>query len=137
VDGCRECAKWASRPRRFKLSLGAEDLRFNAVVMVDIMYLERVPMLHIVDQATHFTSARFLENISSENIWKVLRQCWNEVYLGPPDVIKIDSESHQFASREFSGACAAYEIEVDKVGIESPSSMGLIERYHAPLRAAC
>jgi hypothetical protein len=37
VDGCRECAKWASRPRRFKLSLGAEDLRFNAVVMVDIM----------------------------------------------------------------------------------------------------
>lgn len=39
TDACTICATRARRPRRFKLTVGTDDLRFNHIIAVDIMTL--------------------------------------------------------------------------------------------------
>jgi hypothetical protein len=43
----------------FKLTVGADDIRFNHTVAVYIMYIEVKPVIHVVCEATHFQAARF------------------------------------------------------------------------------
>jgi len=56
TDRCKVCSELASKPKRFKLTIGTEDARFNSVVAVDIMNLHGKPVLHAVNEATHFCS---------------------------------------------------------------------------------
>jgi len=69
---CKHCQLQSKAPMRFRFSL-KEDLNFNAVIVVDIIYLEGKPVLHIVDTATSFQNARFLfRNTSTKAIWQAL-----------------------------------------------------------------
>lgn len=45
------------------------------MVYVDVMYIEGQPLLHIVDEATRFEAARWLNNISAQHTWDALRAC--------------------------------------------------------------
>ena len=135
VKSCVTCSTYASKPKRFKITVGTEDLCFNHIVAVDIMYISKKPVLHVVDEATHFCSALFLNKVSSSHVWKALLKCWSRVYLGPPDHLRIDQGS-QFVSQEFLESCEAEGISVLPAPIESPSTMSHVERYHGPLRAA-
>lgn len=58
--GCRICAELASTPRRFKLTVGSEELRLNHRVQSDTMFLNGSTFIHMVDEATHFYTASFL-----------------------------------------------------------------------------
>ena len=129
------CEKHSRRPRRFKLTLGPDDLKFNSIVAIDFMYLSGKPVLHAVDEATHFTAALFLRSMSSEDVWKALVKCWSDVYLGPPDFLRVDQGSN-FVSNYFRTASSSDGIELLEAPIESPSTMSHVERYHAPLRAS-
>ena len=71
-------------PGRFKFTL-KDDCDFNYTVIIDVMYLEERQTLHVVDEATSFQAARFLENLSARTVWEALRNCWIDVYLGLPD----------------------------------------------------
>jgi len=51
---CNTCSRLASKPRRFKLSIGTDDLRFNHVLAIDIMTLAGKSVFHAVDEATHY-----------------------------------------------------------------------------------
>ena len=51
---------------RFKFTL-KDDYEFNYSVVVDILYLERKPVLQVVDSATSFSAARFLKDMSTRN----------------------------------------------------------------------
>ena len=85
---CSECQKHGKSPGRFKFTLRTnEDLVFNFCIIVDIMYIEGNPLLHIIDQATRFQAARWLRNLSTKHTWDTLRECWIDTYLGPPDHI--------------------------------------------------
>lgn len=130
---CNVCQKHASAPRRFKLTVGCDDLRFNHTVAADIMYIKRKPILHMVDEATHFMAATFLRNHSSEQVWKGLMNCWSRVYLGPPDYLRIDQGSN-FVSKEFLDNAESDGITILEARIESLSTMSHSERYHGPLR---
>lgn len=57
VRDCETCSKYSSKPRRFKLPVGAEGLKYNHIVAVDIMYISGKPVVHIVDEVTHFSAA--------------------------------------------------------------------------------
>lgn len=131
----KTCEYHASRPKRFRLTVGTEELRFNHIVAVDVMYINRRPILHVVDEATHYSSALFLPNASAKEIWRALRRCWIEIYLGPPDFLRIDQGS-SFTSAEFQGAAASQSISILEAPVESPSTMSHVERYHQPLRTA-
>jgi hypothetical protein len=60
-----------------------------------------LPLLHVVDEATRFQAARWLDNgISAVRVWEALRMSWIDTYLGPPDLVTHDSGT-SFAAEEF------------------------------------
>lgn len=133
---CSTCQKHGKAPGRFKFTI-KNDLQFNHSVIIDIMYLDSpaMPVLHLVDEATRFQNARFLKDISAETVWDTLRACWIDTYVGPPDML-IHDAGKQFTSAEFSSKAKAMSIEVKCVPVEAHHSIGMVERYHAPLRRA-
>ena len=46
--------------------MGAENNRFNANVYIDFMYIEGAPVLRIVNDATHFSAAQFVQPPTAE-----------------------------------------------------------------------
>ena len=58
-----------------------------------------------------------------------------DTYIGPPDMIYHDA-GLQFTANEFKTRAQAMNISLKMAGIEAHHSIGLIERYHAPLRRA-
>ena len=132
---CNTCAEFSSRPKRFRLSVGAEDLHFNSIVAADVMYINQKPVLHVVDEATHFCAALFLRSMSAADTWNALVRCWSNVYLGPPDYLRIDQGTN-FVAKEFKGLAATEGVELLEAPVESPSTMSHVERYHGPLRTA-
>ena len=135
VKECMICAKHAAKPRRFKLTIGTDDLQFNHILAVDITYINGKPVIHVVDEATHYQAALFLKRVTAEETWKAILKCWIRVYLGPPDHLRVDQGS-QFISKHFKDSVDAEGITLLEAPIESPSTMSNVERYHAPLRTA-
>jgi len=135
TERCKTCVELGEKPKRFKLTVGAEESKFNSTIAADVMYLNKRPVLHVVDEATHFAAAIFLRKVSSKEVWKGLLRCWTHVYLGPPDYLKLDQGS-SFTSKEFRGLAEAEGIKIIDCPIESPASMSHVERYHGPLRTA-
>jgi hypothetical protein len=132
---CHFCQLNTKAPGRFKFSL-KDDIDFNYEIIIDIMYLDGRPVLHIVDAATAFQAARFLrKDVSTKSVWEALRLCWIDVYLGPPDIIITDA-GKQLTSTEFNQNARAISIEVREVPVEAHHSIGKVERYHVPIRRA-
>ncbi len=65
----------------------------------------------------------------------MLRLCWIDVYVGPPDVIVHDAGTN-FDSTEFRQNARTLSIQTKCVPVEAANSIGLVERYHVPLRRA-
>lgn len=49
-------------PRIFNRTFGSEELRFNSNVQEYTILLDNKPVLHLVDEANHFSAAAFLRN---------------------------------------------------------------------------
>ncbi|KID59339.1 Ribonuclease H-like protein, partial [Metarhizium hybridum] len=123
-------------PSRFKFTL-KDDHEFNYEIVVDIVQIDNKPVLHIVDSATSFQAARFLDTRrqKAKDVWDTLRACWIDSYLGPKDWIVHDA-GRNFASAEFRQYGRMMSIEADEVPVEAHNSIGKVERYHGPLRRA-
>ena len=132
---CHHCQVKGKAPQRFKFTLKDPDVDFNYEVIVDVMYLEERPVLHVVDAATGFQAARFIKNVSAKETWEMLRQCWIDTYLGPPDVITHDAGSN-FDSTEFRNEARLAGITCHQVPVEAHWSIGKVEEYHGPIRRA-
>lgn len=126
------CQRIQHAPHRFRVTIGAENVRFNERIMMDIMYIGNAPILHIVDEATRFSAARFLPKVSSDCIWRVLLECWATIYTGLPNRILTD-EGSQFGEK-FIHLAKLSNVEVNRTGVEAHSNLGIGERYHEPLR---
>lgn len=131
---CHHCQKHAGPPRRFKFTL-QDDKEFNYEVIVDVMYLNKKPVLHVVDAATAFQSGRFLPSMSAADVWEALCQCWINVYIGPPDTVSHDAGTN-FASAEFRNNARIMGITCRQVPVEAHNSIGKVERYHGPAERA-
>ncbi|KAJ5082066.1 hypothetical protein N7532_011109 [Penicillium argentinense] len=104
-------------PGQFKFTL-KDDYEFNYSVVIDILYLEGKPVLQVIDAATSFGVAREIPKRH-----------------GPPDYIVHDAGKN-FTSTEFKQLASSMSIEVKGFPVEAHSSVGKVERYHAPLRRA-
>ena len=131
---CSFCQKYGRSPGRFKFTL-REDLDFNHSVYVDVMYINGSPVLHIIDEATRYQAARWLQNISAKHTWDILRACWIDTYIGPPEYITHDA-GRNFISKEFQQYAMAMAISTKAVPVEAHWSVGLVERAHPALRRA-
>src|SRR6202035_3056442 len=59
--------------------------------------------------------------------------CWIDSYLGPPDLITSDAGKN-FISKEFKHYASTMGICTKAVPVEAHNSIGMVERYHSPLR---
>ena len=98
---------------------------------MDIMYIKGDPILHIVDEGTHFSAAQFPPAVSTDSVWQALLKCWGAIYTGLPNRALLDQGS-QFGQL-FIDIAKIHDIKVENTGIEAHSSLGLGERYHQPL----
>src|SRR5208282_901152 len=122
----------SQQPQQFTLR---DDKDFNHSVYTDVLYIDGKPVLHTVDESTSFQAAYFLKNLTAEHTWEALRASWIDVYLGPPTLI-IHDPGTNFSSDEFRGNAHLMGIDVKETPTEAHNSVGLVERYHVPLRRA-
>ena len=61
--------------------------------------------------------------------------CWIDTYLGPPDLVAHDAGKN-FISKEFKQYANTMGIRTKAVPVEAHNSIGIVERYHSPLRQA-
>ena len=132
---CHHCQTKGKAPQRFKFSLKDPEVDFNFEVIVDVMYLDGKPVLHVVDAATGFQAARFMRNMSAKETWDVLKECWIDTYLGPPDIITHDAGTN-FDSTEFRNEARLVGVTCHQVPVEAHWSIGKVEGYHGPIRRA-
>ena len=96
------------------------------------MYLDGKPVLHIVDEGTRFSAARFLPDVFTKTIWKSILECWAAIYTRLPNRMLVNQGS---AFRKLLISMGAVSgVQVERTGIEAHASLGLGERYHHPLR---
>jgi hypothetical protein len=131
---CEHCQRYSQSPGRFKFNL-REDVSFNYSIIVDIFYITGQPVLHVIDEGTRYQAGRWLQDISAKTTWDTLRLCWIDTYLGPSDQITADAGKN-FASREFSQLASTVGTKVKIVPVEAHNSVGIVERYHGPVRRA-
>ncbi|EED14740.1 conserved hypothetical protein [Talaromyces stipitatus ATCC 10500] len=131
---CHHCQINRQAPRRYRFTLH-DDCEYNYEIVVDVMYLDGKPVLHIVDWATSFQAARFLKSLSTKDTWEALRAAWIDTYLGPPNVISHDAGIN-FATVEFRTEARMMGIRCHQVPVEAHNAIGKVERYHTPLRRA-
>ena len=131
---CHHCQMKSDAPRRFKFTL-RDEYNFNYTIVVDVMYLDGRPVLHVVDDATSFQAGRFLKNLSAKETWEALKLCWIDTYQGPPDVIAHDAGTN-FAASEFKSEAQLAGIICKEIPVEAHWAIGKIERYHGPVRRA-
>jgi hypothetical protein len=131
---CKHCQKHGRSPGRFQFTL-KDDVNFNYSIIVDIFYISGKPVLHIVDEGTRYQAGRWLQNISAKHAFDTLKMAWVDSYLGPPDQIITDA-GKQFTSKEFAQLADSMGTKIKIVPIEAHNSIGIVERYHGPIRRA-
>jgi hypothetical protein len=131
---CDQCQRHGRAPGRFKFTV-RDDHDFNHTVFTDVLTIEGKNVIQIVDEGTAFQAARFLTNMSAECAWSTIKECWIDTYLGPPSYVVHDAGTN-FASKEFRDNATVMNVEVKEVPVEAHNSIGLVERYHIPLRRA-
>jgi hypothetical protein len=68
VDACTACQTFAPKPLSFRVSIPEEDLVFNDELSMDLMWFDGAAALHVIDTATRFSSATFLETQSVDSV---------------------------------------------------------------------
>lgn len=130
---CDPCQRIQRAPVRFRVTLGAENIKFKDRVFLDILCIDREPVLQIIDEGSKFGASRFLPDSSTTTIWKTILECWACVYTGLRSRIITDQGS-KFGD-QFIHIARTANVDVDRTGVEAHSSLGIGgERYHEPLR---
>ena len=117
------------------MSLGAEEVRFNERILTDIVYMDKSPILHVVDDEIKFYAAAWLSDASSKTIWTTFLLCWATIYTGLPNRLMVDQGSALGKNGIFASLVEDSNIKFEKTGIEAHSSLGVGERYRQPLRS--
>jgi hypothetical protein len=119
---------------RFRFTI-RDNAEFNYRLIVDVMYINKKPVLHAVNKAIAFQTARFLQNLQARTAWNTLRFIWIDTYVGPSDVI-ITSAGTNFVNNKFVNNAKILAIEVEEIPVKAYHSIGKVERYHGPIRRA-
>ena len=114
------------------MSFGAENVRFNKRLLIDVMYLDGKPALHIMDEGTDLSAARFVKEVSTAAIWATILEYWATISTGLPRKILVDQGS-PFGNL-FASIGALSNVDAQRTGIGSQNSLGPGERYRPPLR---
>ncbi len=127
------CQTFSALPQRFRVSLPPSDIVFNREVALDLMWIEKKAVLHVVDIETGFNPATFLSSQTVEAVWDAFVICWASLYIGFPMETHVDQGS-AFTSVRWTNRAKEVGTDFQESVVEAHNSFGSGERYHAPLR---
>ena len=137
---CEICQRNARPPLRFKVTIPTKDnLKFCEEVSMDLMFLDGKAVLHVIDTATRFSAATFLDSHgqnygqSTEGIWLAFLEIWCIPYLGYPNRMRTD-QGETFMSNTWRQLCEQNGITPRLPEVQAHSSLVIGEKYHDPLR---
>ncbi|CDF34787.1 unnamed protein product [Chondrus crispus] len=133
VDECAGCKRFGIRPYRFRVSLPSDEVIFNHEVAVDLFWVGGNPILHVVDTHTGYQNVALPKSLSARHVWDAFLEAWVTVYVGIPNRIRADQGS-VFTSKFWDDITTLHGIDLQLSGTQSHNSIGIGERYHAPLR---
>ena len=113
--------------------------KFGDEISIDLVWLDGKAVLHIVDTATRFSSATFIDAYgldygqSVEGIRLPFRETWCTLYTGYPNRMRADQIS-VFTSDRWKSLTDLTGIQPRLSGVEEHSSLGIEERLHYPPR---
>lgn len=81
TEVCTVCEKITTALRRVRLTVGAASLKFNQRVQVDTMFISGRPVIHMIDEVTHFCAGSVFQVQSTKIIWKQNWHISSLVYL--------------------------------------------------------
>jgi hypothetical protein len=131
-NSCRTCTLYGPPPHRVRISV-PEKIRFNHHLVLDLFYLSGDACLHIIFKGTRFSATEFLSSKRAEVVWEIFLRIWVLVHLGSPCVLTVD-QGTEFTASVFRNNCKAMGIRLIIAPVESHSSIGIVERFHAPIR---
>lgn len=92
-------------------------------------------VLNMVDVATNVSSAKLIRKQCSGYIWDTIHivQCLTNE--GPVDHLEVEEDS-AYVSEEMTSSLDASDTRMVEEMIENVGTVGIVERYHAPLCAS-
>ena len=131
VKSCRICRLW-SHTGHASIASTRLSTEFNMVVQVDLVFLGKLIVLHIIDEATRFSGGAIVKDKSAASLLVALARSWFRVF-GAPTTLLSDHES------ALCGEEAAIFFERWHV-VFRPKPVGthayVVERHNAILRTA-
>lgn len=128
---CYGCQRFSRKPNRYRATL-PDPCVFNQDIVLDVMFIDKRAVLHIVCKQTCFSRAAFLLSQTSIELWNTLMRVWILPYLGPPYTIWVD-QAKAFLSKEFKSMTETLGCTLKPVATEAHWSL-IVERHHGPLR---
>lgn len=98
TKACGTCAEISDRPITFSVRT-PDDIRFSQELLIDMLYFNNRPMLHVIDRGTPFSPAKYPRRAHPKTLWNMLVQAWSFLYVGHPESILTDQGS-VFRSKE-------------------------------------
>lgn len=100
---CDTCQRIFRGSTSFRISLGAEKVRFNKHTHGHHVHWTLAgATVHIVDDETHFSAATFFQDIRFETIWTSFFRFWVAIYTGLPNRLLLDQGSALGTSQYFT-----------------------------------
>ena len=50
----------------------AENIRLDAKICIDFIYIEETPVLHVVDDTKNLSSAQFVDSLTTESVCETI-----------------------------------------------------------------
>ncbi len=122
-------------PRRFRVTLGLENVRFSADTYTDIIYLDAVSYFTLLTLPPVFRLHGFSQKAQLKQIGEAIIICWSSVYTEFPHCVWVGWRT-QFQNL-FAELVWIHDVEIKKNGIQSPNSLGFGEQYHHPPDDSC
>ena len=130
VGSCKICRAWRP-PQPRSQSTTHLATRFNQRVQTDILFLDGQPTLHIIDEATRYSQARFLTNMNEETVMDALSELWVRTF-GPMETLVSDQEAG------LKGDYCATTLSrwgTQRLLLPEGRHAAIVERHHAVLRS--
>lgn len=113
--------------------MAPDQLMFDHELGMYLMWVDGVAIVHVVDTHTPYSPASVLRNKTAGAISDAFIECWVTLFIGLPRELRLDQEAG-LTARAFFEPAMANELELQFSGLASHNSIGVRERYYAPLR---
>ena len=126
---CKTCKRY-KKPHPRPVVSPTLASRFNETVAIDIKFYHGIPLLHLIDCCTRFSTTVHLTSKQANVVVESIFSQWITIFGAPGTFI---SDNGEFGNEEFKAAAEALNIRVITTAAESPWSNGICERYNQVL----